>query len=170
MKRMLCHSRFTLHALIAMTALLLAGCSTLSPYSHLTKLNLRLTASDQLNPDLTGRPSPIVVRLYELKHAVAFENADFFSLYERPREALAPDMVATEELELRPGETVELKLSVEKTSRYVGVVAAYRDLSRAAWRETLHLVAQGVTDVDLTLDQDGIRPTREALVAVVDPQ
>lgn len=158
-----------LHALTALIAvLILAGCSTLSPYSHLTKLNLRLTASDQLNPDLNGRPSPIVVRLYELKHAVAFENADFFSLYERARESLAPDMVATEELELRPGETVELKLSVQKGSRYVGVVAAYRDLSQASWRSTFHLAPQTATDVDLTLDGSGIRPSHDVLAEVVD--
>ena len=98
-----------INALTALTTLvLLAGCSTLSPYSHVTKLNLNLTASDQLNPDLNGRPSPIVVRLFELKHPVAFENADFFSLYEHAKESLAPDIVATEELELRPGETVVL--------------------------------------------------------------
>lgn len=157
------------HALIALIAvLILAGCSTLSPYSHLTKLNLRLTASDQLNPDLNGRPSPIVVRLYELKHAVAFENADFFSLYERAREALAPDMVATEELELRPGETLELKLSVQKGSRYVGVVAAYRDLSQASWRSTLHLAPRTATEVDLTLDESGIQTSLEALAEAVD--
>lgn len=160
---------FCLHALTALIAvLILAGCSTLSPYSHLTKLHLRLTASDQLNPDLNGRPSPIVVRLYELKHAVAFENADFFSLYERAREALAPDMVATEELELRPGETLELKLSVQKGSRYVGVVAAYRDLSQASWRSTLHLAPRTATEVDLTLDESGIQTSLEALAEAVD--
>ncbi|RZI76569.1 MAG: type VI secretion system lipoprotein TssJ [Pseudomonas sp.] len=156
----------TLTALIAL--LMLAGCSTLSPYSHLTKLNLRLMASDQLNPDLNGRPSPVVVRLYELEHAVAFENADFFSLYERAKESLAPDLVATEELELRPGETVELKLSVHKGSRYVGVVAAYRDLSQASWRSTLYLAPQAATDVDLTLDENGIRPSHETLAEAVD--
>lgn len=147
-----------------LTALvLLTGCSTLSPYSKVTKLDLKLTASDQLNPDLNGRPSPIVVRLFELKHPVAFENADFFSLYERARESLAPDMVATEELELRPGETVELKLRVEEGSRYVGVLAAYRDLSDTQWRYTLQVAPLEATNGDLTLDQSGIRHTRAAL-------
>lgn len=150
------------------TLVLLAGCSTLSPYSHVTKLNLKLTASDQLNPDLNGRPSPIVVRLYELKHPVAFENADFFSLYERAKESLAPDMVSTEELELRPGETVELKLSVEEGSRYVGVLAAYRDLPDTKWRYTLQVAPVEVTDADLTLDQSGIRSTHELLVKAAD--
>ena len=155
-----------LTAIVALV--LLASCSSMSPYSTLTKLNLKLTASDQLNPDLNGRPSPIVVRLFELKHPVAFENADFFSLYERAKESLAPDMVASEELELRPGETLELKLSVEEGSRYVGVLAAYRDLPDSKWRYTLQVTPMAVTDVDLTLDQSGIRNTHELLVKAVD--
>jgi type VI secretion system protein VasD len=169
MMRMSRRSTDFFKTLTALTTLaLLAGCSTLSPYSHVTKLNLKLTASDQLNPDLNGRPSPIVVRLFELKHPVAFENADFFSLYERAKESLAPDMVATEELELRPGETVELKLSVEEGSRYVGVLAAYRDLPDTKWRYTLQVAPVEVTDADLTLDQSGIRNTHELLVKAAD--
>ena len=136
---------------------LLSGCSSLSPYSTLTKLNLTLTASDQLNPDLHGRPSPVVVRLIELKHPVAFENADFFSLYERAKDSLAPDLVASEELEMRPGETVSLKLSVEEGSRYVGVLAAYRDLSGSQWRYVVKVTPITMTTVDLTLGPDGIR-------------
>ncbi|MDI2592794.1 type VI secretion system lipoprotein TssJ [Pseudomonas sp. N3-W] len=158
-----------LKMLTALTALvLMAGCSTISPYSHVTKVNLKLTASDQLNPDLNGRPSPIVVRLFELKHPVAFENADFFSLYERAKESLAPDMVASEELELRPGETVELKLSVEEGSRYIGVLAAYRDLPESKWRYTVQVTPVEVTDADLTLDQSGIRNTHESLAKADD--
>jgi type VI secretion system protein VasD len=169
MMRMPRRSTVFLMMLTAQAALvLLAGCSTLSPYSHVTKVNLKLTASDTLNPDLNGRPSPIVVRLFELKHPVAFENADFFSLYERPKESLVPDIVATEELELRPGETVELKLSVEEGSQYVGVLAAYRDLPESKWRYTLQVPPVEVTNADLTLDQSGIRNTHEALTKVDD--
>ena len=156
----------TLTALMALV--LLAGCSSMSPYSKVTKLNLTLTASDQLNPDLNGRPSPIVVRLFELKHPVTFENADFFSLYERAKESLAPDLVASEELELRPGETIELKLSVEEGSRYVGVLAAYRDLPETQWRHTVQITPLEITEVDLTLDQAGIRNTNQVLAKADD--
>lgn len=152
--------RALLNTLASVTVLVvLTGCSTLSPYSQITKLNLTLTASDQVNPDLNGRPSPIVVRLFELKHPVAFENADFFGVYERAKQSLATDMVATEELELRPGETVTLRLGMQGDNHYIGVLAAYRDLLDSRWRYTLQLAAQAVTDVDLTLDQNGIRPT-----------
>jgi len=169
MKRMSRRSTVLFNALTALaTLMLLAGCSSLSPYSQITKVNLKLTASDQLNPDLNGRPSPIVVRLFELKHPVSFENADFFSLYERAKETLAPDMVASEEMELRPGETVELKLSVEKGSRYVGVLAAYRDLSDTQWRYTLEVTPLDTTDADLTLGQSGIRNTHATLAKAAD--
>jgi len=153
-----------LKTLTALTALaLLAGCASMSPYSDLTKLNLKLTASDQLNPDLNGRPSPVVLRLVELKHPVAFENADFFSLYERAKESLAPDLVASEELELRPGESVELKLSIESGSRYVGVLAAYRDLPETRWRYVVPVTPMVLNSIELVLERGGIRNSHEVL-------
>ncbi|MCW8274459.1 type VI secretion system lipoprotein TssJ [Pseudomonas sp. PCH199] len=158
-----------INALTLLAALLiLTGCSALSPYSSVTKLNLKLTASDQLNPDIHGRPSPIVLRLLELKHPVAFENADFFSLYERAGKSLAPDLVTSEELQLRPGETVEFKLSVQEGSRYVGILAAYRDLPETRWRYTVPLTSGGVTNTDLKLDQAGIRSSTETLAKAGD--
>lgn len=135
----------------------LTGCSAMSPYSDTTKLDLSLTGSDQLNPDINGRPSPIVLRLIELKHPVAFENADFFSLYQRAKEVLAPDWVTFEELELRPGEKRQLKLSVQPDSRYVGVFAAYRDLPESSWRYVIGLQPEALNQAALQLDAQGIR-------------
>jgi len=149
-------SRFFPAAVFAALALL-GGCSALSPNSELTKLGLSLQGSDRLNPDLNGRPSPIVIRLIELKHPVAFENADFFSLYQRPKEALSPDLVIQEELELRPGELRDLKLFVQDGSRYVGVLAAYRDLPEANWRFVVPLQHRAQNRIELSLDEHGIQ-------------
>ena len=136
---------------------LLAGCGSLSPFSTLTKLDLSLTASDTVNPDLHGRPSPVVVRLLELRHPAAFENADFFSLYSHAEKALPKDWVNSEELELRPGEQQVLKLSVEPQSRYIGVLAAYRDLPHVQWRLVLPVNRQQMTRAQLLLDESGVR-------------
>ncbi len=145
---------------------LLAGCGSISPFSTLTKLDLTLTAGDEVNPDLHGRPSPVVVRLIELRNPVAFEHADFFSLYARAEQTLPKDWVSSEELEMRPGERLALKLSVEPQSRYVGVLAAYRDLPHVQWRLVLPVAPEQLTRTDLVLDQAGIRndalPARKA--------
>lgn len=145
-----------LRPLLPVLLLALGGCSALSPHSGLTKLDLRLAASDGLNPDLHGRPSPIVLRLMELRHPVAFENADFFSLYQRPKETLAPDLAAQEEQELRPGERRELKLSVQPGSRYLGVLAAYRDLPDSAWRYVVPLDERARNRIALAFGARGI--------------
>lgn len=149
-------SRTTLVSLLVALGLL-AGCSRLSPFSTLTKLDLTLAASDLVNPDLHGRPSPVVVQLLELRHPVAFEHADFFSLYGRAEHALPKDWVSGEELELRPGERLTLKLHVQAQSRYVGVLAAYRDLPHVQWRLVVPVAQQQLTRAELVLDQAGIR-------------
>ncbi|MNP80834.1 Type VI secretion lipoprotein [compost metagenome] len=71
-------------------------------------------------------------------------------------------------MELRPGETVELKLSVAQGSRYVGVLAAYRDLSDTQWRYTLQVPALSATDAELTLGENGLRNTHATLAKAAD--
>lgn len=143
-------------AALLLLCTLLAACSSLSPYSSTTKLALELQGSDRLNPDLNGRPSPIVLRLYELKRPVAFENSDFFALYQRSKDVLAQDLVAEEELSLRPGEEQQLQLSVKPDSRYVGVLAAYRDLPESRWHYVIALEPEEINRVTLHVGDLGL--------------
>ena len=63
-------------------ALLMAGCLTLTacksapPKPKVMKLNVAVSAD--ANPDAQNRPSPIVIRIYQLKDDAAFKDADFF--------------------------------------------------------------------------------------------
>lgn len=150
--------------LLVVLLMLCGGCSALSPYSTQTRLDIGLTGSHQLNPDLNGRPSPTVLRLLELKHPAAFQSLDFFSLYERSKDVLAQDLVASEELELRPGERVDLKLKVGPASRYVGVLAAYRNLPEARWRYVIELTAENLTRAEFTLDEAGLHRSDESII------
>lgn len=125
------------YLLLILTCSALNACSVLSPYSDLTKLELHINASEQLNPDLHGRPSPLVLQLVELSHPTAFEQADYFALQHRAPQLLAADLLAMEELELRPGEQRMLKLALQPQTRYLGLVASYRDLNSSRWRITV---------------------------------
>ena len=147
--------RATLTSLLLLLGLL-AGCSTLSPFSTLTKLDVVLTASEHVNPDLHGRPSPVVVHLIELRHGGAFEHADFFGLYGNAQQVLPKDWVNSEEVELRPGDRLAFKLRIGPDSRFVGVLAAYRDLPHVQWRLLLPVTAQQLNRADLMLGQAGI--------------
>lgn len=98
------------------------------------ELQLTIRAGNQLNPDSQDRPSPVVVRLYLLRAEISFAAADFFSLYERDAATLGADLLAREEVQLRPGRSVAITRSFPHDARFLGVVAAFRDIERSSWR------------------------------------
>jgi len=111
----------------------LTACSS-SPWTLFpTKINAQILASFDINPDATGRPSPLVVRVYELKANQTFDDADFFQLYDDEAATLGGDLLTREEFELSPGEGREIIRKTNEQARYIGVVAAYRNIDQARW-------------------------------------
>jgi len=121
--------------ILAVAALgVLAGCPKSVASLLPTKLEARLVASASLNPDPSGRASPLVVRVYELKDRDAFERADFFDLFDNEAATLGSDLVARDEMQLEPGQQRKVERRLDDKTRFLGVVAAYRDLDNAEWR------------------------------------
>jgi type VI secretion system protein VasD len=104
-----------------------------------------------MNPDVTGRPSPVLLRLYELKAPANFDQADFFSLYQQAQDVLGADLLARDEFLLRPGETRTLERVVEPDARYLGLLAAYRDLDHALWHAVIPLTPHARSQVRVDL-------------------
>lgn len=96
----------------------------------------RIAAVAEANPDAEGRPSPVVLRLYELRSPGRFQAADYFDLAQRDKEqaTLGPDLKAREEWLLPPGGSVPLERTLDPETRAIGVVAGYRELGGAVWR------------------------------------
>lgn len=123
---------FGLHPVAALgVALLLSACAGPPKPASVTGT---IQASAQINPSASKRPSPLLIRIYELKSAAAFNAADFMSLYQRDQAELAADLLAKEEFVLSPGETKTFAKTLAPDTRFLGVVAAYRDLEHAKWR------------------------------------
>jgi hypothetical protein len=68
------------------------------------------------------------VRIFELRSRSAFDAADFFSLYDREQATLGTELLAKEQYILRPGDTQGYTRKAQGEARFLGVVAAYRDL------------------------------------------
>ncbi len=119
-------------------AALVVGCAKPPPPPPkpiVTPVALTLVAGADVNPDARGRASPLTVRVYALKTPGAFESADFFTLFEKDQATLGAEMVQREEMLLRPGESKKLEMTLPADAKALGVIAAYRDLERARWRE-----------------------------------
>ncbi|QOF79159.1 type VI secretion system lipoprotein TssJ [Variovorax sp. 38R] len=117
---------------LAAAGLWLTGCAS-KPV--VTPVSITLTAAADANPDARGRASPLTVRVYALKTPGPFEGADFFSLFEKDQATLGAELVQREEMLLRPGESKKLDLTLPADAKAIGVMAAFRDLDRARWRE-----------------------------------
>ena len=116
-------------------AVIAASCSSPPPKPVVTAVSINLVASADANPDARGRASPLTVRVYVLKAPGPFEGADFFSLYDKDQATLGAEMVKREELLLKPGESRKLEFTLEPDAKNIAVLAAYRDLERARWRD-----------------------------------
>ena len=114
---------------------LLAGCASPPPKPVLMAVQLTLVAGADVNPDVRGRASPITVRVYALKTTQAFESADFFSLFDKDQATLGAELVQREEVLLRPGERRTVEMTLAPDAKAIAVMAAFRDLDRARWRE-----------------------------------
>ena len=138
---------FGLHPLAALgVALLLSACGSAPPKP--ASVTGTVEASAQVNPSASKRPSPILIRVYELKSVATFNGADFMSLYQRDQAELGGDLLAKEEFVLNPGEIKTFAKTLAPDTRFIGVVAAYRDLEHAKWRTVVSVqpnVPQKVT-------------------------
>ncbi|KAA8982816.1 MULTISPECIES: type VI secretion system lipoprotein TssJ [Gammaproteobacteria] len=117
--------------LILAMVLMLGGCAFFHPVA-----DVRVTAGESVNPDSGERPSPVLLRVYELRSRDAFRDAGFDALHDDPEAALGEDLVGMEETMLRPGGSWQTERALQEGTRYLGVTAAFRNIDDARWRVT----------------------------------
>ena len=115
----------TLFALIATS--LLCGCGKPS-------IDLAVASQTNVNPDHTGRPSPVIVKIYEMRSDLAFSQSDFGPLFESPVQVLGADLLAADEVLLVPGEARRITYEPVEGTRFLGVLAGFRQMERARWK------------------------------------
>ena len=108
------------------------ACASSPPKPARTRLTVAATADT--NPDANGRPSPVVVRVYQLKADTAFNAAEFFALFDDEMKVLGPDLIGRNEYTVAPSERRTLEMDVSADAKFVGIIAAYRDIRNAQWR------------------------------------
>lgn len=118
----------------ALPVLMLAACATPERRELPVPVRLSIAASERLNPTEQGRASPVVVRVYEMVASSYFQGADFFTLLGDLDKAKNEEVKDVQEYVLMPGEVRVVRRKADLNTRYLGVVAGYRDLQGSAWR------------------------------------
>ena len=143
--------------LVLLLTTAIAGCAGKAVVDQPANIALRLRADAALNPDINGRPSPIVVKVYVLTAAPAFNNARFFELYENDVAILGDDLIDVKEFEVSPGDTVDVDAAaLTLPARHIGVLAAYRDMDHATWRGMVDVLPNERSLIEIRLGAIGV--------------
>lgn len=117
---------------VLLATLFVAGCG--SAPAKPAAARAKIAAAEDVNPNNEGRPSPVHVRIFQLKEDGAFMGADYWALSDKEQETLAGALVQRLEFDLSPGETREFELKISPEARVLGLMAEYNDYRNAEWR------------------------------------
>jgi type VI secretion system protein VasD len=151
--------------LVAMgIALVLSACAAKPPPPppppKVYQLQLELTVAADANPDLRSRPSPVVLRLYELRSAAQFDSLDFVTLFDKDQAVMASDIVVRDEWVLQPGETRSMPRKLNPETKFVAAVAAYRDVERSVWRSAAQVLPLQDQTLTVQVQRQAVRVSK----------
>ncbi len=138
----------------------IAGCSTpeIIPEPMQFPVRLVITPAADINPDYQNRPSPMVIRIYQLSQLDNFNNNDFYALYEQDRSLLSNQLLHSEEIELIPGQNQFKILQVHRNANFIAILAAYRDLDHAQWKTYIPVKpAQETIALGLSIEKSEVK-------------
>lgn len=128
-------ARLNLSILTPLFLIALTACAIMAPKeTPQTATRLNLIATDTVNPNIAGAPSPIVLILYELAEPAIFEEAEFNLLFYGDGKALGEEVLARQEFRLAPGEIIRTFRVLDPNTTNLGFVAGYRQIEQKRWR------------------------------------
>ena len=121
-----------------------------------TRLELNMQATDDINPAADGSAAPVVILMYELSANSKFESSDFFSLYAEKPATLGDEMINRQEQNLMPSQELTIKRELKPETKYLGLVAAFRDIDNATWRITIPIKPTALNGIDIKLNKNSM--------------
>lgn len=139
---------------LVVAGLWLGSCGSSTPDPKI--INAQLNATDDVNPDPAGNPAPIFIRLYELTTDTKFKLASFDQLYDKEPALLGQELQGLQEFFLVPGGSEEMTRTLKDGSKFVAVLAAYRDIPNATWRAVKPVEQEEETELVITVSRSAV--------------
>lgn len=114
-------------------------------------LTLTIKGSADQNPDATGHPQPVAVRVYQLSATAKFTQSDIFALKDREVQTLGTESAGSQELFIAPGDSKTIKVDLKPMVSSIGVAVLYQSIDTAQWRATAPANASGPTTLTATV-------------------
>ena len=129
--------RATAMLLVIAASFALVSCAAKPPED--VQIKGSIEAVESVNPDSLGRPSPLQVKIFQLGARDKFEAADYFALADASEATLGADMLGVQAMMLSPGEHKPYEGEFDPATRFIGVIAGYREIHQAEWRAVVEM-------------------------------
>ncbi len=143
--------RLTVCVLFVLPLVLLAGCP-----KQPAKVAMVLDASSNVNPDASGQPLSVMVRIYQLKDKGRLEAADYNAVLRSEKETLSDDLLDRQERMVQPGTQELLEIQTNPMANYIGAVALFRNPSGDTWRKIIPINKSKAQKITVTLREQTI--------------
>ena len=108
-------------------------------------LDLKIDAN--INPDDNHVPSPLIIRMYELKSDKEFSKANFLDIYEKDKESLGQDLIVKHEIkQLMPGQDAISQFVLEKEALYIGLYAEFLQYKGSDFKLVIPVVKNNIVN------------------------
>jgi type VI secretion system protein VasD len=129
--------------LVLGAAVWLGACATtpppVAPCKEPPPIAVLLEASERLNPDDRGNSLSTIVQVLQLKDIRRLEASEFQDVWQRSKEVLEDDLIASDELTLEPGQRLTRQLARDPKATYIVVLGVFRRPAGQVWRSILRL-------------------------------
>ena len=149
--------------LLLCVTMLLVGCGLFKkkkapppPAPEPTRVVLEFEAAGDINPNIKGRPSPLHIRIYQLKSYAAFGKADFFSIYENDDGVLGRELVDKQEILLQPNEKRTVFFETDDDTQAIGLLGIFRDYEHAQWKAAAGIQPHKTAVIRVSVSSAGI--------------
>jgi type VI secretion system protein VasD len=96
-----------------------------------------ISATSDINPDIEGLPSSVIVRVYQLTNKINFENANYDELFESDHNVLGTEFITLNEYFVDPNSKNDVDLKISENTRFIGIVVGYRSVEMVTWRTVI---------------------------------
>lgn len=105
-----------------------------------THLELVIKTTEDLNKDVDGRSSPLMLTFYELESAEKFSKFDYWTLLEKSGDNLKDDLVSQSKHIILTEQKQNYKISFADKTKYLGIVANFRVIDNDyVWKDVVEL-------------------------------
>jgi len=151
-------------ALLVCLTLPLGGCGPLRSIGLLPSpppptdylLAITLSATPDINPDASGRASPLRLHVYAGERDPGFGDLGFDAVFGTGA-ASGTGPTPLDTLVVAPGQSVELALTPDTRAVWVTIAAAYREPWSAIWSESVRVDGSGTARVRVELERATLR-------------